>query len=321
MTQQWISALSFGSFSPPMTAEGKPAPTDPRKDVEEIAMRWQSHSGKGSAAGMSSVALLREAGVTGYGPLINRVVEVHGLAGSIGEQLTLAWAAEQDAQRWRSSGPGEDPQHPQEVEYAQQRMAVRALYEMSSHFLLGTAHSLANLVLRIMLCHPAAAEVINRDRRVKSAQGFPPGSAAKGAWQTFSPAGQLWSKTLPQAAERSGLSPLDALVEHLTALQSDPRFVALEARRGMDYHRHRPQSLDQASPAQGTWSYDASSKTSRVALGGVRPDPRSDEAAVHDVCVNALECIADAVHAAEPLIGAGLAACHLDWLPTSIRLM
>ncbi|MEU5144695.1 hypothetical protein [Streptomyces sp. NPDC021139] len=170
MTQQWISALSFGSFSPPMTAEGKPASTDPRKDVEDIAMRWQSHSGKGSAAGMSSMALLRKAGVTGYGPLINRVVEVHGLAGSIGEQLTLAWAAEQDAQRWRSPGPGEDPQHLQEVAYAQQRMAVRALCEMSSHFLLGTAHSLANLVLRIMLCHPVAAEVNNRDKRVKSTQ-------------------------------------------------------------------------------------------------------------------------------------------------------
>ncbi|MGW3240470.1 hypothetical protein [Streptomyces olivaceus] len=211
MTQQWISALSFGSFSPPVTAEGKPEPTNPRKDIEDIAMRWQSHSGKGSAAGISSLALLREVGVTGYGPLINRVVEIHGLAGSIGEQLTLAWAAEQDAQRWRSPAPDEGQQHAQ-AEYARQRMAVRALCEMSSHFLLGTAHSLANLVLRIVLCHPAAAVVINRDKRVKSAKGFPPGSTAKDAWPTFSPAGTLWSKTLPQAAEHSGLDSLEALV-------------------------------------------------------------------------------------------------------------
>ncbi|WGD45159.1 hypothetical protein [Streptomyces cathayae] len=320
MTQQWISALSFGSFSPPVTANGKPPTTDPRKDVQDIAMHWQSHSGKGSAAGMTSVALLRRAGITGYGPLINRVVEIHGLAGSIGEQLTLAWASEQDAQRWRSPDVEQDPQHAQSVEYAQ-RMAVRALCEMSSHFLLGTAHSLANLVLRVLLCNPAAAAIINSDKKVKSAQGFPPGSVRKGAWQTFSPIGELWSKTLPQAAEQCGLEPLEALAEHLVALQNDRRFAALDERRGMDYHRHRPQSLDQASPAEGTWSYDESTKTSRVELTGVRPDPRSDEIAVHDVCVDALVCIADAVCTAEPLIEAALAACHLAWLPTNASLL
>ncbi|WP_204281229.1 hypothetical protein, partial [Proteus mirabilis] len=52
---------------------------------------------------LSSIAFamgsVRQAGVTGYGPLINRVVEIHGPMGSIGEQLALARAAEQNAQR------------------------------------------------------------------------------------------------------------------------------------------------------------------------------------------------------------------------------
>ncbi|MFF3208326.1 hypothetical protein [Streptomyces sp. NPDC002962] len=316
MTDSWISAMSFSSFAAPFTAEGAPAGTDKRGDVEDLAMRWQSYSSRGAAAGMASLELLQQAGQTGSGPMLNRIVEIHGLAGSIGEQLSLAWAAEQDAQRFQSPDVERDPDHAQELEFAQ-RMAVRALCEMSTHFLLGAAHSLANLVLRIVLCSPAAAAVVNgvKDRRIKAAEGFQPNSELKAAWPTFGPQSKLWAETLPEAAASSSLEPLERLVDRLTQLQRDERFLALEERRGMDYHRHRPQSLDHTSPRSGIWSYDEASEIACTVVPGHSSDARRDEVTVHRVCVDALDCVAASMREIEPLLAPALAACHLAWLP------
>lgn len=44
--------MSFSSFAAPLTAKGEPAATDKRGDIEDIAMRWQSHSSRGAAAGV-----------------------------------------------------------------------------------------------------------------------------------------------------------------------------------------------------------------------------------------------------------------------------
>ncbi|WP_143660256.1 hypothetical protein [Streptomyces sp. t99] len=206
MTEQWTSALSFSSFAAPRRADGTPAASDPRHDVEETALHWQSHSSRGGAAGWASLNSLEAAGVQGRGILINRVVEIHGLSGSIGEQLTLAWAAEQDAQRFQDPEIERDPGHLEEI-LTVQRMAVRALCEMSTHFLLGAAHSLANLVLRVTLCNSLAAEVINAPKKNRKAKGFEPGTDLPSAWPTFSssPAIELWAQVLPEAAEASGI--------------------------------------------------------------------------------------------------------------------
>ncbi|KOG51000.1 hypothetical protein ADK76_37910 [Streptomyces griseoflavus] len=312
--------MSFSSFAAPPTVRGEPAITDKRGDIEDVAMRWQSHSSRGATAAMASVVLLKRSGQTGCGTLINRVVEIHGLAGSIGEQLTLAWAAEQDAQRFQSPDIERDPSRAQDIEFAQ-RMAVRALCEMSTHFLLGAAHSLANLVLRVVLCNPAAATVINRAKRNRTAEGFQPGSDLKAAWPTFGPNGKLWTQTVPEAAEYSGLEPLKALVNRLTQLQQDGRFHELEERRGMDYHRHRPQSLDHTSPRSGTWSYDHVNQVSRIAVPAANADARRDETIVHRICVDALDCIATALREAEPLLEPALAASHLSWRPKQAHLI
>ncbi|MFF3166821.1 hypothetical protein [Streptomyces sp. NPDC003273] len=308
MTESWTSALSLPSFAPPRTAKDEQVPTDKRGDIQDVAMRWQSHSAGGAMAGWASLELLQRSGRTGYGPLLNRVVEIHGLAGSIGEQVSLAWAAEQDAQRFRSPLSARHPQNAETTEFAY-RMAARALCEMSTHFLLGAAHSLANLVLRVVLCDAAAAATVNGVN--DKAKGFQPGSNEKAAWPTFGPQSKLWSQTLPKAAARSGLEPLRTLTDRVTQLQQDARFSALEDRRGMDYHRHRPQSLDHTSPRSGIWSQEGT--TSHIAIPSAQPDPRRDEEDVHSICLDALHCIADVLRETEPLIASALDSCHLAW--------
>ncbi|MER5570365.1 hypothetical protein ABT083_29825 [Streptomyces goshikiensis] len=319
MTEQWTSALSFSSFSVPLRPDGTPAATDPRRSIEDIAMRWQSHSSHGATAGWASDAALRKAAAPArYGALVNRVVEIHGVAGSIGEQLTLAWAAEQDAQRFQSPQI-ERPADHLETTLAAQRMAVRALCEMSTHFLLGAVHSLANLVLRVLLCDAQAAALINAERQNRSAKGFEPASSRKGAWPTFSPTAELWSRVLPTAARASGLRSHEVLVTRLLSLQQDPRFEALDARRGMDYHRHRPQSLDHRSPSSGIVSTDAATGTSIMRMPSARMDSRSDEQAVHRICTDALTCVSEVLDDMEPLIAEALSACHLAWRPGTVR--
>lgn len=308
MTQEWHSALLFSSLAPPPTTTGAPAHTDVHREVQDIAMHWQGRSSQDSV--FSSLNRLQQARVPGYGPLLNRIAEIHGLAGSIGEQLTLAWAAEQDAQRWRSPDIEPLPQQ-QELMEPLRRMAVRALCETSTHFLLGAAHSLANLVLRIALCHPKAAEPINE--KVPEAAGFAPATENRDAWRTFGPRTKLWSHTLPAAAKASGQPSLTALITRLTDLQQDQRFHALDERRGTDYHRHRPQSLDHLSPRTDVWSHNKETGISTTAIPGATADSRRDEKAVHTICVNAMHCIAMTMRDLDPLCTAALDELHLTW--------
>ncbi|MFD3908838.1 hypothetical protein ACFXOL_21000 [Streptomyces californicus] len=242
------------------------------------------------------------------------MVEIHGLSGSIGEQLTLAWASEQDAQRFLDPEIERDPGRLEEIETVQ-RMAVRALCEMSTHFLLGAAHSLANLVLRVTLCNSLAAEVINAPKRNRKAQGYQPGTDLQSAWPTFSSslAVELWAQVLPDAAEASGIDGIKKLVSRLTLLQQDHRFRALDERRGLDYHRRRPQSVKHTSPRQGIWSYDNEKKLSTIKMVASAEDAQRDEVLVHQICVDALTCITEAMVDIEPLIAESLSACYLAW--------
>lgn len=68
----------------------------------------------------------------------NRILEMHGLMGSIGEQLGMGWTAEQDAQRLLLTTDQRDE--------LTTRLMLRALSELVGHFILGATHSLANLV-------------------------------------------------------------------------------------------------------------------------------------------------------------------------------
>jgi hypothetical protein len=70
------------------------------------------------------------------------------MIGAIGEQAGLCWGFEQDAQRFDATRNKISKEH--------HRLVLRALSEAGGHFLLGAAHSLGNLGLRIALLDPQA---------------------------------------------------------------------------------------------------------------------------------------------------------------------
>jgi len=118
----------------------------------------------------------------------NRILELHGLMGAIGEQLGLAWTAEQDVQRLSQTRGGREQIH--------HRLVARAQAELAGHFLLGAAHSLGNLALRVLLLNAAAAAIV--EAKYKRAAKFPPGSDSRGAWLTLN---EDLVRTLTRAAD------------------------------------------------------------------------------------------------------------------------
>jgi hypothetical protein len=207
-------------------------------------------------------------------PPPNRLLEIHGLAGAIGEQLGLAWTAEQDVQRFVETRSSRTAEH--------QRLIQRALAELAGHFVLGASHSLANLSLRLLLLNQNAAAALSRAYR--KANGFPPGSDDRFAWLTFS--GPLVDNLIA-AAEQSGNRFMVRGVAAIADLHASPAFTALDTRRGLDYHRRRPQSVPHVSPRRQVLEH--LDGFSRLTMPAPDLEPDADPEAVHRAVVDGME--------------------------------
>ena len=202
----------------------------------------------------------------------NRLMEIRGLMGSIGEQLGLAWTAEQDTQRIRATKRYREIEH--------QVMIQRAVAELSGHYTLGAGHSLANLVLRILLLNDNAAASLNS--RYGDADGFQPGNDSQQSWKTFNK-GLL--KGLADAGVASSNGYMVQLVNSMHSLFNEDEFQALNLRRGMDYHRRRPQSVAHGSRRTGAIQVGAE-LTGTVRLAEVEVESNANR--VHDVALGAM---------------------------------
>ena len=293
-----ITGLSLPSFAWSTDKTIFSVTRAPRQRVLKTAMDWQQHSFSGSwSESISATSYPGKPGTWKPG----RVNELAGLMGSAGEQLCLAWTADQDAQRWGRGG--------NRISRLHKRMAIRALAEMSSYFSLGAANTLANIILRVLILDERAIAPF-RWARVFSPVSYKPGSASRSEWISF-PGNivQNLEQAVPAiSSDRCiGVRRRDVaerrcrnLVGVLKGLEGDKRFIELAERRGMDYHRHRPQSLDSGSPRGGVWALDP--KYRAIDVGGVYPDPDYNEREVRRIAADGLEAVATAMNRARPLI-------------------
>lgn len=194
--------------------------------------------------------------------------------GAIGEQLGVAYAFEQDVQRFTATAEGRPPEY--------QRMMQRALAEASGYYILGASHSLGNLIARLLLLNEAAAAVLTD--KYADANGFPPLSDEKEAWVSL---GQTLSRALGKAGRDSGNDSMLAAVEAVRALERSAGFRNLEKRRGMDYHRRRPQSVEHASPRRPVIVREEHHTV--MTSFGAQLEPEADADEVHRVVIEALE--------------------------------
>lgn len=88
------------------------------------------------------------------------------------------------------------------------------------------------------------------NRMYPRAQGFAPFSDDREAWVVLSP---RLVTALEAAAAAVGGAGISELVNAVASLRQDPRWTALEQRRGVDFHRWRPQSIDGGVRTQNPW--------------------------------------------------------------------
>jgi hypothetical protein len=167
------------------SAFAKASARHPRRRFENEAVAWQLVSQRGGWAAFRSYTD-RSADRRARPKDPNRIVEVHAMIGAIGEQAALCWGFEQDAQRFDATRNKISEEH--------HRLVLRALSEASGHFLLGAAHSLGNLGLRIALLDPQAGKEI---KAANPKADFVPGSEPR---PTATLATKASSPNLPQVA-------------------------------------------------------------------------------------------------------------------------
>lgn len=281
------SAIVANSLSWDADAVRTQVPEHARTAVFEESVNWQYLSQSGSEAEGFAYPAVWKRQLTHNGVLKvipphsgtpprepNRIFELHGLMGAIGEQLGLACTIERDVQRFLATADERTPEH--------QRLIQRALAETSGYFVLGAIHSVGNLVLRLLLLNASAAATVNG--KYGQAGGFPPLSDNREAWRTLNPG---LVTNLAAAAKVSGNQVMTQAVTAVQALQASPAFIDLDNRRGMDYHRRRPQSVEHASPRKPAVTVAGNTTTTTGFAPQLEPEADADK--VHAIVVAAME--------------------------------
>lgn len=273
------SGLVAASLTWDNAAAARQRPRHLRTLLATESIRWQQISQWGAKAEMDAYPVpifVKSTGRRKYRSVhrppreANRILELHGLIGAIGEQAGLAWTAEQDVQRLRATRRYRDAEH--------QRLVQRAVAETCALFVLGAAHGLANLAMRLLLLNEDSSAVL--DKKYPNAAGFPPGSNDRSAWVTLN---KNTTSELQKAAMASGNQFMSVAIVLMTNLEAAQSFRALDSRRRLDYHRRRPQSIPHTSPRGGT----VTRTPGQVAISMVAPrlEPEADADAVHEVAV------------------------------------
>lgn len=231
----------------------------------------------------------------------NRLLEIHGLMGAIGEQLGLAYTVERDVQRFVGTADVRS------VEY--QTLIQRALAESAAYFTLGASHTLGNLVLRLLMLNERAAAMLV-GAAGKRGEHFRPLSDNRFDWVTLSP---YWSDAMIKAAAASGNEGMVAAVKAITDLRAGSGFQALDDRRGMDYHRRRPQSVRHTSPRKqavestraGVWSFTSF---------GPQAEPEADADLVHQIVKDALAALLTAMQGVRRAVPEAIRAEGINYI-------
>lgn len=302
MGKEVTSGIVLTSFRPGLPDLPPETPTELDELVADESVAWQHVSSYAADAVhimMPSIIQRTHAlnGVTydipqapkRVPPDPNRVLEVHGLMGAIGEQTGLALTADLDARRLLAESREATDD---ELVY---RLRIRAMSEMSAYFTLGAAHSLANLTLRILLLFPDVSRRLDPTGRK-----YPPGNEQRESWGTLSSISGKIRNVLPGAKPE----PLRRLASAVVDLQTTTAFTALEERRGMDFHRRRPQSVEHTALSAGIYRREGSFAT--LEMPAPSRQPESDAVMVHAMAQAGLHAVVQTMQLVRTNLGPSL---------------
>lgn len=261
-----LASMILRTFAPP--AEASTLAEHTRQEIAETAHEWQE---------IGTWADWLELHGSSLGVPPDTLHELAGCVAAAGEQLGLAWTSEQDTQRWQTVSSDGKP------------MAIRALADIRAYFSLGAAHGMGNATLRTLFLAGEATDAITR--APGNFRPYPPFSGDRKAWPTF-------NANLVRALEAGAAATNEArVIDHVAILRmlvDDPRYTALVERRGMDFHRWRPQGLPGGSgvPQASLWKKSDGARSLSFG-GGFPPDALADPDLVSAIATNGMVAIAE----------------------------
>jgi hypothetical protein len=189
----------------------------------------------------SSDAVFWELAGEGPGKEEGRRYALAGQMASAGEQLGLAYAAGAEVALWREW-------QTKASNHAEGELPMRAVAEAQCLFVIGTGHAVVNVAARALALDSALrAELI---KRFKS--DFDPFSQEPNDWPSLN---KEACKKIRAVARSSAAEELAELVDPVVTFGLGRTWQALVVRRGVDFHRWRPQThgvegVPQKSPVE-----------------------------------------------------------------------
>ena len=200
---------------------------------------------------LSARAKLWEAGAVAQGADSDWAYALAGQMASVGEQLAVAYAAAIEVARWYQMrlGPDESPAR---------EMSMRGMVEAQSQFVIGGGHGLANVAVRAMGIHRDLRAALARAFRHKGGPAFAPFSRDRRDWISLNSVSAIALQTV---AKGSGYGAVEAMVEPVVSLGLGRPWNDLVDRRGVDFHRWRPQSHGMAGVAhESPWKIEGNTR-------------------------------------------------------------
>lgn len=276
----FVSAAMPVTLAAPVSEEQRVNAATLLPEAERVwnrAKKWQ-------AAG--SDAYLLEWAARQGGVEKNRMFEVVGLRAAIGEQLGLALAAATEAALWREAASADHKPD------AAKHMGWRALAETQTYFVLGAAHSLLGLLIRVLALDEQ--RLFELRMRFKEATFDPLQGDNRADWPTFA---ERTVDKLNHVACTSGRSELKDLVAPLVRMVKSAEWKKMDERRGQDFHRWRPQSAGVAAGGViSPWGTTADgSERFDWGVSAAPPDIHELPAVVSDIASNAMCILVDAM--------------------------
>jgi hypothetical protein len=238
--------------------------------------RFMEESSSWQAVGFSARDNATFAAMSG-GTEFRRMYELGRLIADTGEQLGLVHAARVEGELWREviediEPPRDERKHGQLIGY---RMAHRAFLELQTLYVMSIGHRLANVAARFL--------ALNSDLRVLLAQRlrnqptFEPDSRNQHDWLSLH---ATVASKLKEVADESRMSSVVALIEPIEAHAASSAWKEFADRRGIYFHRWRPQTAGIAGVSQTLPVVATPGGGFRISLGA--PVPYHDADTLND---------------------------------------